>query len=50
MLPFISDLSQRENINSSRGSVNGSKIGYFQKVFSYLFYGNSDFYDLPNAF
>jgi ectoine hydroxylase-related dioxygenase (phytanoyl-CoA dioxygenase family) len=50
MLPFISDLSQRENINSSRGSVNGSKIGYFQKVFSYLFYGNIDFYDLPNAF
>lgn len=50
VLPFISDLSQRENINSARGSVNGSKIGYFQKVFSYLFYGNSNFYDLPNAF
>ena len=50
MFPFFSDLTQRENINSSRGSINGIKIPWTQKIFSYLFYGNSDFYDLPNAF
>lgn len=50
MFPFVSNLTQRENINSARGSDNGAQIGIFQKMFSYLFYGNSDFYDLPNAF
>ena len=28
----------------------GIKIGLFQKIYLYLFYGNSNFYDLPNAF
>ena len=50
MFPFISDLTQTENISSSRGSDNGVKVSTPQKIFSYLFYGNSDFYDLPNAF
>jgi hypothetical protein len=50
MFPYISNLTQTENINSSRGSVNGAKVGIFQKLFSFLFYGNSRFYDLPNAF
>jgi len=50
MFPFISDLTQSENISSSRGSDNGVKVSTSQKMFSYLFYGNSDFYDLPNAF
>lgn len=50
MFPFVSNLTQGENINSSRGSDNGAKIGILQKMFSYIFYGNSDFYDLPNAF
>jgi len=50
MFPFVSDLSQRENIDSARGTDNGVKVGTGQKIFSYLFYGNSDFYDLPNAF
>jgi len=50
MFPYISNLTQSENINSSRGSDNGAKIGIFQKMFSYIFYGNSNFYDLPNAF
>lgn len=50
MFPFLSNLTQRENINSARGSDNGAKIGISQKIFSYLFYGNSNFYDLPNAF
>lgn len=50
MFPFISNLTQKENIMSSRGTVNGAQISWFQKAFSYLFYGNSHFYDLPNAF
>jgi hypothetical protein len=50
MFPYISNITQTENINSSRGSDNGAKIGYFQKLFSYFFYGNANFYDLPNAF
>jgi len=50
MLPFLSNLTQSENIRSSRGSVEGANIGIFQQAFSYLFYGNKDFYDLPNAF
>jgi len=50
MFPGISNLIQNENIKTSRGSDNGANIGLFQKIFSYLFYGNSNFYDLPNAF
>jgi len=50
MFPFISNLTQSTNINSAQGSVNGAKIGFFQKIFSTLFYGNSDFYDLPNGY
>lgn len=50
MFPYISNLSQTENIKSSRGTDNGAEVGNFQKIFSYIFYGNSNFYDLPNAF
>ena len=50
MFPFVSNITQRQNIHSSRGSDNGAKIGILQKAFSYVFYGNSSFYDLPNAF
>jgi hypothetical protein len=50
MFPYISNLSQSENITSAIGSDNGAKVGLFQKMFSLLFYGNSNFYDLPNAF
>ena len=49
-IPVISDLSQQVNIQSARGSDNGVKIPFLQKAFSYLFYGNTKFYDLPNAF
>lgn len=48
--PFISDLTQSENINTARGTDNGAEISSGQKLFSWLFYGRSDFYDLPNAF
>ena len=50
MFPIVSNLTQKENIMSARGSDNGAQIPWFQKVFSYFFYGNSHFYDLPNAF
>jgi hypothetical protein len=50
MFPGFSNLTQSENIRSSRGSDNGVDVGYSQQIFSYLFYGNKDFYDLPNAF
>jgi hypothetical protein len=50
MFPFLSNLTQNENIKTSRGSDNGAHIGVSQKLFSYFFYGDTSFYDLPNAF
>lgn len=50
MFPFISDLTQGEIISNSGGSDKGVTISTPQKICSYLLYGNSDFYDLPNAF
>uniref|UniRef100_A0A6C0DR92 Phytanoyl-CoA dioxygenase n=1 Tax=viral metagenome TaxID=1070528 RepID=A0A6C0DR92_9ZZZZ len=50
MFPIFSDLLQGENIRTARGSVEGVDVGTTQKWFSYIFYGNKDFYDLPNAF
>lgn len=50
MIPALSDTTQGENIRTARGSSDGINIGLPQQIFSYLFYGRSDFYDLPNAF
>ena len=50
MFPVMSDWGQKENINSARGSDQGAKIGMIQKIYSYLFYGKSDYYDLKNVF
>jgi hypothetical protein len=50
ILPVLSNLTQSENIRTARGSVNGANIGWGQQLFSYFFYGKSNFYDLPNAF
>jgi len=50
LVPGISDMTQKENIRTSRGSDNGVTIGSLQEAFAYLFYGNKHFYDLPNAF
>ena len=50
MMPGISNWTQGENIRTARGSVDGVDVGTSQKIFSYMFYGNSKFYDLPNAF
>ena len=50
MVPGIANMTQNENIRTARGSDNGVDIGPFQKMFSFFFYGNSKYYDLPNAF
>jgi hypothetical protein len=44
----FSNFTQSENIRTARGSDNGVEIGPFQRAFSWLFYGNADYYDLPN--
>jgi hypothetical protein len=49
-VPFVSDMTQSENIKSARGTDNGAEISIFQKAYSWLFYGRTDFYDLPNVF
>jgi hypothetical protein len=49
-LPVFSNLTQSESVRTVRGSDNGAEVGIHQKIFSYLFYGNKDYYDLPNAF
>ena len=49
MFPIISDLTQHDNIKSSRGSDDGATIGHLQKLFSYIYYGDSKFFDLPNV-
>jgi hypothetical protein len=50
MFPILSNLTQQENIRTARGSDNGVDVGIPQQIFSYLFYGNKNFYNLPNAF
>jgi hypothetical protein len=48
--PIISDWTQGENIRTARGTDNGVDVGWGQRAFSSVFYGNPDFYDLPNVF
>jgi hypothetical protein len=50
MFPGLANLTQSENIRTARGSSDGIDIGLSQRAFSYIFYGNDKFYDLPNAF
>jgi len=50
MFPFVSNFTQMENIRTARGSDNGIDIGIPLQIFSYIFYGNADYYNLPNAF
>ena len=48
--PILSDWTQGENIRTARGTDNGVDIGWGQRAFSSVFYGNANFYDLPNIF
>jgi hypothetical protein len=49
MVPAISNLTQQDNIRSARGTDGGATITTGQRIFSYLFYGDSSFYDLPDV-
>jgi hypothetical protein len=44
--PMASDLTQQINIQTSR---QGSSIPWIQKLYSKIVYGNSNFYELPDA-
>jgi len=46
MVPILSDMTQSENIKTSRGSIDGAKIGWAQKLFSLFIYGDANYYDL----
>ena len=46
LFPSIADLTQKDNINATIKEENNS----FQQWFSYLFYGNKNFYNLKNVF
>jgi hypothetical protein len=50
LVPGLANLTQRENIRTSRGTQDGVNIGVFQKLFSWFFYGDRNYFDLPNAF
>lgn len=47
--PFLSDVSQGTNIETARGSSDGAEIPLSQKLFSLVAYGDSNYYDLPDA-
>jgi hypothetical protein len=40
--PIVSDLNTQSNIGSSFSKAGDGTLNKFQKMFSYLFYGNSD--------
>jgi len=48
--PGISDWTRGEYINSINHTNIDKNIGMGQQIFSYIFYGNSDYYNLPNSF
>jgi hypothetical protein len=45
MFPGISNLTQSENIKRKN-----TDLSIIEKLYSYIFYGNANFYELPNAF
>lgn len=49
MFPFVSNLTQND-IKKSGSVKNIDDLSFNEKVFSYIFYGKSDYYNLPNAF
>lgn len=49
IFPIVSDLTQHENIKTSRGTEdNNVKISHLQKIFSYLYYNDYNYFDLKN--
>lgn len=50
MFPILSNYTQKEIQTSSEKSKMSKNTSIFQKIYSYVMYGNSNFYNLPNAF
>jgi len=50
MFPVLSNYTQKEIQTSSDKAKTSKDISIIQKIYSYLVYGNSNFYKLPNAF
>jgi hypothetical protein len=50
MFPVLSNYTQKEVQTSSEKSKTAKDISIAQKIYSYVMYGNSNFYNLPNAF
>ena len=50
MFPVLSNYTQKEVQTSSEQSKTAKDISIVQKIYSYFMYGNSNFYNLPNAF
>lgn len=46
MFPIVSNFTQ----NEIQETASGKEIGIGQKIFSYIFYGNPNFYNLPKAY
>ena len=49
MFPFVSNLTQND-IKKSGSIKSSNDLSFSEKMFSYIFYGKSDYYNLPNAF
>jgi hypothetical protein len=50
MFPVLSNYTQKEIQTSSEQAKTSKDISIIQKLYSYVMYGNSNFYNLPNAF
>lgn len=50
MFPILSNYTQNEIQTTSEQAKTTKDISTIQKIYSYLVYGNSNFYNLPNAF
>ena len=50
MFPFISSYTKEGIKKNSEAMKNGDETTVSQKIFSYFFHGNSNFYNLQNAF
>ena len=50
MFPILSNYTQNEVQSSSEEAKTSKDISIIQKIYSYVMYGNSNFYNLPNAF
>jgi GH35 family endo-1,4-beta-xylanase len=48
MVPFLSDYTQ-PGIRESAANKNMNQNNYIEQIFSSLFYGNKDFYNLPDV-